>query len=79
MKELKRFYNDGLGWVCKECERELSPEDDGGETHSRLLREGESEGKAPRLTHVALAKWTDSSRTSLICPRCGITEAANGR
>jgi hypothetical protein len=71
--ELSNFYNDGFGWVCRHCEAELSegPEASG---RSRLLREGEGE---TRLSSAALAKWTDATRTTLVCPRCGRTEHAS--
>ena len=73
MQELKNFHNDGFGWLCRACEREIkAPAEDA--RHSRLLREGESESKSPRLANFALAKWADASRTTLVCPRCGITE-----
>jgi hypothetical protein len=71
--ELNDFYNDGFGWICKCCERELKTQDV-PENYSRLLREGESESKTPRFSNSALAKWNDSSHQELICPRCNITE-----
>jgi hypothetical protein len=72
MIELNDFYNDGFGWVCRHCERELArPQTDGP---SRLLTEGEGEGKVPKLSHTALAKWADPEQRILVCPRCGITE-----
>jgi len=74
MAELNNFRNDGFGWICRACEAELrSPTENA--SHSRLLREGEAESKAPRFSNAALAKWTDASRTTLVCPRCGVTEA----
>lgn len=75
MTELNDFYNDGSGWVCKRCERDLrQPET---ESHSRLFREGEAESKQPKFSHIALAKWLDKTRQTLVCPRCGITEAVD--
>ena len=72
-RELKAFYNRGFGWICKRCEREL--EKPISDSHSsRLMREGEAESKLPRFSNLALAKWTDASQRTLICPRCGITE-----
>jgi hypothetical protein len=74
--ELNDFYNDGFGWICKACEREQKnrqPE----EKTSRLMREGELESKQLKLSNTALAKWSDSSQRSLICPRCGIMELAD--
>ena len=76
MKELNDFYNDGFGWVCRHCERELAEGRD-KRTHSRLLLEGESEGKNPVLSTKALAKWADPAQRILECPRCGITELAD--
>jgi hypothetical protein len=73
MVEINDFYNAGFGWICRQCERELGPELETG-TLSRVFREGESESKAPRLSNNALAKWADPARTTLMCPRCGITE-----
>ena len=68
------FYNDGFGWHCRVCEAESkSPAEEAH--HSRLMREGESESKAPRLSSAALAKWADAARRVLVCPRCGATEA----
>jgi hypothetical protein len=73
MPELNDFKNDGFGWVCLHCERELSVEL-GADLHSRLMREGEAESKNPKLSNTALAKWADAAQTTLVCPRCGITE-----
>lgn len=75
MIELDNFYNDGTGWICRPCERDLrattgAPD----QKHSRLFREGEAESKDPQLSTVALAKWTDKTRMVLTCPRCGLTE-----
>ncbi len=74
--ELNDFYNDGFGWICKACERELK-ETDNGETESRLMREGEAESKNPALSNRALAKWADAAERVLTCARCGITELAD--
>ncbi|MDQ2746244.1 MAG: hypothetical protein M3T96_03185 [Acidobacteriota bacterium] len=74
--ELNDFYNDGFGWICKRCERELKTEQSGAENEtSRLMSEGEAESKQPRFSNLALAKWTNITRRTLICPRCGTTEA----
>lgn len=75
MIELTDFYNDGTGWICRRCERELTQEKHPTQTHSRIFREGEAESKTPELANRALAKWMDKIRTTLICPRCKITEA----
>ena len=44
--------------------------------HARYFREGEAEAKQPKLASPALAKWLDPARTTLTCPRCGVTEPA---
>jgi hypothetical protein len=73
--KLNDFYNNGFGWICKLCERELKKQEKvSGENISRLLREGEAESKQPRLSNIALAKWADKTNQVLMCPRCGITE-----
>ncbi len=77
MLELNDFYNDGFGWKCRQCERELASESSAANTQSRLLTEGEAESKQPKFSNLALAKWFDASQTTLICPRCGITERAD--
>lgn len=76
--EINDFYNDGFGWICKPCERELKAGKDAAEENeekkSRLMTEGESESKQPKFSNLALAKWTDKTNRTLMCPRCGITE-----
>jgi hypothetical protein len=73
MTEQNNFYNDGFGWICRSCERDLKAQDE-PQMRSRLWREGEAESKTPRFSNSALARWADKSRTTLCCPRCGITE-----
>lgn len=72
--ELKDFYNDGFGWICKNCELELKAEQETEANRSRLLREGEAESKQPKFSTSAMAKWADAEQKILICPRCGTTE-----
>jgi len=78
MFELNDFYNDGFGWICRHCERELGGET-GHQERSRLMTEGEAESKSPELSNRALAKWADAAQTTLVCPRCGITETVDAR
>ncbi len=73
--EINNFYNDGFGWICKHCERELK--DENNDKHSRLMTEGEAESKQPEFSNKALAKWLDAAQTMLTCPRCGTTEKAD--
>ncbi len=73
--ELNDFYNHGFGWICKLCERELEQlETDSDKKISRLMSEGEAESKQPELSNLALAKWADKTKQTLMCPRCGIVE-----
>ena len=74
-QQLNDFYNDGFGWICKSCERELESEEKVSDVKfSRLMSEGEAESKQPKLSSHALAKWADKTNRTLMCPRCGITE-----
>ena len=75
MPLLDNFYNEGFGWVCRHCEREMRQPAEAGP--SRLLREGEAEGKNPNLSTYALAKWADPAQRILECPRCGVSELAD--
>ncbi|CAN5867936.1 hypothetical protein BH24ACI1_BH24ACI1_00300 [soil metagenome] len=79
--ELKDFYNNGFGWICKHCERKFNEQSDVlNQKHSRLMREGEAESKKPQFSNKALAKWTDETKSELVCPHCGITEKmVNGK
>ncbi|KXK00928.1 MAG: hypothetical protein UZ17_ACD001001982 [Acidobacteria bacterium OLB17] len=45
MQDLELFYNDGTGWACKQCERELGLEKEVEHSHARFFREGEAESK----------------------------------
>ncbi len=75
--ELNDFYNDGFGWICKHCERELEAQNKRPKPkRSRLMREGEAESKTPVFSNQAMAKWADKAQRILMCPRCGITELA---
>ena len=71
MQETNDFFNDGFGWTCRHCHREIGPDKLG---HSRFFLEGEAESKKPEMTNSALAMWSDPAQTTLTCPRCGITE-----
>ena len=75
MSELNDFYNNGFGWICRQCEREIQLT--GNPRTGRLMREGEAESKQPELSTPALAKWADPAHRTLVCPTCGITELAD--
>lgn len=82
MIELNDFFNDGFGWACRHCTRELAAQNSAAATApatdlARFFREGEVEGGGPRLETWALAKWTDKTRQFLVCPRCGLVEPVN--
>jgi len=71
MVELNDFFNDGFGWKCRHCHRDLQASETG---QARFFLEGEAESKQPDLANSAMAKWADTARTTLTCPRCGISE-----
>lgn len=75
--ELNDFYNEGFGWMCRHCERELEKSERENQKISRLMREGEAESKKPEMSGKALAKWADLAQRTLVCPRCGITEVVD--
>lgn len=77
MLELNDFYNDGFGWICRHCEREIKARKGEIKKHSRLMSEGEAESKQPEFSNAALAKWVDKTNRALMCPRCGIVEAVD--
>lgn len=79
MLELNDFYNDGFGWICRQCERELKMKNKDSGRLSRIMSEGEAESKQFSLSTQALAKWADPAERILVCPRCGITEPVDKR
>ena len=72
--KLVNFFNDGFGWQCRTCTKELGGKAVDGDALSRIMSEGEAERKEPSLSLPALARWADPSRSVLECRRCGITE-----
>jgi len=44
------------------------------QTQGSFFNYGVPEKNEPKRPALALASWTDSSRQSLTCPRCGIEE-----
>lgn len=70
------FYNDGFGWVCRQCENDFKRSQQITETrHSKIFSEGEAE-KNTGPSNILLARWTDKTRRFLTCPNCGLTEPA---
>lgn len=74
MFETDHFINVGYGWMCKHCRAGDEAREDEQRTRARFLTEGEAEDKEPRLSTPALARWTDATHRTLVCPRCGIEE-----
>ena len=74
MQQTNDFFNDGFGWKCRPCYAEIRVPETETRAMPRYFLEGESEAKSPALADAARARWTDATRRSLTCPRCGITE-----
>ncbi len=74
MHEMKDFYHNGFGWICRHCERDMQRVEEDTGNLSRAFREGEAESRDPDLTNKALAKWADPAHRFLTCPKCGISE-----
>jgi hypothetical protein len=75
MTQTNHFFNPGDGWLCKHCSAEDSErKQQTKDKRARLSGEGGAEEKEPRLSTVALARWTDATRQALVCPRCSIEE-----
>ena len=72
---MEHFINTGYGWVCVHCSPSESSPIEEVDTRGRFFREGEAEEKEMTLSTKALARWRDSSRRALVCPRCGIEES----
>ncbi len=75
VNQTNHFFNRGYGWLCKHCSAEDAEEK--YKNHGagvRFFPAGEHERKEPKLRSLALARWTDSTRQSLTCPRCAIQE-----
>ncbi len=74
MSEQKLFANDGFGWYCVTCAESSK----NTSQEARLLKEGESESKDPAMSESARAKWSDGSRSVLVCELCGVSEPIAG-
>jgi hypothetical protein len=75
VNQTNHFFNPGYGWLCKHCsaeDAERKHHDHG--TRARFVTEGEAKEDEPKVSTLALARWSDSTRQSLSCPRCGIEE-----
>jgi len=75
VNQTNHFFDLGYGWLCKHCsaadaEAKQHPQGSRGSFFSH----GDAEKQEARPFVLALASWTDSSRQSLFCPRCGIHE-----
>jgi hypothetical protein len=65
MHQTTHFFNLGYGWLCKHCSAETAERKQQQQAHNHAVNHSQP---------LALAKWTDESRSGLICPRCGIEE-----
>jgi hypothetical protein len=77
VNQTNHFFNLGYGWLCKHCSAEdAERKRHNHQSRARFFSEGEAE-KETQMAMLALARWTDSTRQSLTCPRCGIEELIN--
>lgn len=77
VRESEHFINEGYGWTCKRCRAECVTETSPTDSQlPRFFREGEAEEKETRLSSTTLARWKDTARRTLVCPRCGVEESA---
>ena len=75
MPETRHFINDGYGWACKRCRASGGGRGPAADTRlARFFREGEAEDRDPRLSSPTLARWKDTTRRTLVCPRYGAEE-----
>ncbi len=72
MQHSDHFYNEGFGWVCRQCAARAGKASEG--RPARVFREGEAESKQPQLETRHIARWADPAHSTLTCPDCGITE-----
>jgi hypothetical protein len=75
LNQTNHFFDLGYGWLCKHCsaadtEAQHQPQPD----RSGFFNHSGPEKKEAQPPQLAFATWTDSSRHSLACPRCGIEE-----
>jgi hypothetical protein len=67
MQELNDFYNEGFGWICRHCERELASQRSPG-PQSRLMTEGEAESKQPQMSNDAPRKMDRQDAANTLLP-----------
>jgi hypothetical protein len=78
VNETNHFFNLGYGWICKHCSADAANrKNEPGSVRARSFKESEAENKQPALSTLALARWTDATRQTLVCPRCSIEEMIN--
>ncbi|MCA1573606.1 MAG: hypothetical protein LC770_03535, partial [Acidobacteria bacterium] len=62
MNHTNHFFNLGYGWLCKHCSAEHAERKHYDHvTRARFFTEVEAEEKEPKLSTLALARWTDST------------------
>ena len=74
MNQTNHFFDLGYGWLCKHCSAEDTERKQRSGVSAGLHRPPEQRVNESRASGLALARWTDSTRQALSCPRCGIEE-----
>jgi hypothetical protein len=77
VQQTNHFFDLGYGWLCKHCSAEdTERKRQRAEDRAGFLSKGKAEQKGANASEsgLPLARWTNSSRQALACPRCGIEE-----
>jgi DNA-directed RNA polymerase subunit RPC12/RpoP len=74
MHQTNHFFDLGYGWLCKHCSAENTERKQHPDIRSSSFTQGHLQEKESGTTGLAFARWTDSTRRDLVCPRCGIEE-----
>jgi hypothetical protein len=77
VQQTNHFFDLGYGWLCKHCSaQDAERKRQHSQTPAGFLNENKPQQKqsnAPACG-LPLARWTNSTRQALSCPRCGIEE-----
>jgi hypothetical protein len=79
MNQTNHFFDLGYGWLCKHCSAEDTERKLSSPAYpSSRSSDGKQSQHQSHVPELPLASWTDSTRHTLKCPRCGIEETVIG-